>query len=128
MNNDVSIGSFTQMIEKLSIGDVKTREVSLYPSEDNATAAGSWTILHNCSLSVRLAKKAIPNPTSARMSRLRNSSRCSRNDMRSMPSSSGSSISSAGGGGGGGGGGLLLFTTASSAGTAVVVVPASGLG
>ncbi len=40
--------------------------------------------------------------TSARMMRVRSSSRCSRKDMRSMPRSSPSSSSSSGGGGGGG--------------------------
>src|SRR5262249_37454759 len=47
----------------------------------------------------RLARNAIPTPASMRRIRLRSSSRCSRKDMRNMPSSS--SPSSLGGGGGG---------------------------
>src|SRR5512133_1688741 len=114
------MGSFTQMMEKLSIGEVKTSEVSLYPRDVRAAAAGSCTIRQSCSLNVRLAKNAIPRPASAQINRLRSSSRCSRKDMRSIPSSSGSSGSSSEEGGGGGGGGKSLpLATTPSAGTAV---------
>src|ERR1700691_5296493 len=46
------------------------------------------------------SRNATPKPINARMMRDRISSKCSRNDMRSMPSSSSSSSSGGGGGGG----------------------------
>src|SRR5439155_19714977 len=59
-----------------------------------------------------LSRKATTRPTSALRMRVRSSSKCSMNDIRSMPSSSSSSSSSGGGGGGGGGGGFLTVTGA----------------
>src|SRR5689334_3470091 len=59
------------------------------------------TIRHNSLQNVRLSTNATPTPASPRRMRERSSSRCSRNDIRSIPSSSSSRSESVGGGGGG---------------------------
>ena len=90
MKMAVRIGNFTQMMLKASIGAICT-SFGTAPILFKASVAGAVTIFHSLSQNVRLRTNATPTPPKARRMRERNSSRCSRNDMRSIPSSSGSS-------------------------------------
>src|SRR5579863_3225460 len=104
MKIDVSTGSFTQMMLKASIGATCTRAGGpplnpFTPSVFKALTAGAETAFHNLSQNVRLRINATPTPPNARRIRERNSSRWSRNDMRSIPPSSPSPSESDGGGG-----------------------------
>src|SRR5690242_9200375 len=76
---------------------------------------------HSSFVKNMLTKNATTSPTIARNSRVRSSSRCSMNDIRSMPSSSSSSSSSSSGGGGGGGfGGGVLTSTEGAGGSGAI--------
>src|SRR5215475_6009000 len=99
MKIDARIGSLIHTMLNWSIGAMATSLGGLMPIFRSAYSAGSCTKSQRLLQKKRLARNAIPTPASIRRIRLRSSSRCSRNDMRNMPSSS--SPSSLGGGGGG---------------------------
>jgi len=96
-NSDITSGTFTQMMEKPSIGSLMTRTGGLTPIFLSASTAGARTISQSWLANTTHSRNAIPKPCSARIIRWRISSRCSRNDMRSMPPSSPSSSSGGGG-------------------------------
>src|SRR4051794_33128952 len=86
-------------------------------------------MFHNGCANVIARKKATATPANPRISRARSSSRCSRNDIRSIPSSSSSSSSSLlpeEEEGGGGGGGSAAFTTGRFSATVVALYEGSG--
>src|SRR5947209_20270971 len=93
-------GSLNQITLNCSMGSMATRW-GAYPSVLSADVAGSLMKFHNGLVKARLATNATAMPINARIIRERSSSRCSRNDMRSMPSSSLSPPPFEGGGGGG---------------------------
>src|SRR5713101_6237772 len=96
----VRMGSFTHTMLNASMGVIKISFGSEKPSLRKASMAGAWTIFQSLSQKVRLRTNAIPTPSKAFRMRERNSSRCSKNDIRSMPPSSSSPSESDGGGGG----------------------------
>src|SRR5579871_2471736 len=100
-NSEATSGVHTQIMEKFSIGSIAIKRASGIPVALSATKPGAITMSNNFWLKITQSKKMTPKPHSALMMRARNSSRCSRKDMRSMPPSSSSSSSSGGGGGGG---------------------------
>src|SRR4051794_20884403 len=95
---------YSQMMLNCSMGVIATNSGGLIPKWVSADTAGSDTISQRSFVKNMLAKNATTKPAKAFNNRERSSSKCSMNDMRSMPSSSSSPSSSAGGGGGGGGG------------------------
>src|SRR5579872_4558841 len=80
------------MMENRSITPMATNPPR--PSSLKAASPGAWTNFHSWLAKNRHARYATPKPISARMMRVRSSARCSRIDMRSMPSSSGSTCGS----------------------------------
>ena len=98
MKMAVRIGSFTHTILKASMGVIRVSLVSTFRLR-RASSAGAWTSFHSSLQNVRLRMNAMPIPPSARRMRERSSSRCSRNDIRSIPSSSSPPSESEGGGG-----------------------------
>src|SRR5271165_2332708 len=99
MKMETSSGILIQMVENISIGVIATRRGGLMPRCLRASMAGSETKRHSGFVKVRDTKNATTKPIRARNMRVRNSSKWSMKDIRSMPSSS-SSPSSEGGGGG----------------------------
>src|SRR5579884_1156883 len=98
---ETSTGSFTQMIEKLSMGVIWARRGGFTCRYVSASTAG-WLMMSQSWLAkIRLARNATATPHRHLMMRERSSSRCSIKDMRSMPSSSWPSSDGGGGGGGG---------------------------
>src|SRR5579864_358522 len=89
MNTAQRMGSFTQMVLKASIGVICTSSGG-YPSVSSAPLAGRETMVHRGLANVRLTANATATPIRHLINRERSSSRCSRNDMRNMPSSSSS--------------------------------------
>src|SRR5579863_8495072 len=114
---ETTIGALIQMVLNCSIGVMAIRTGFALICLRAATA-GARMKFQILSAKHRQTTKQTTNPRIARISRERNSSRCSRNDIRAMPSSSGSSSSSfflgglggllGGAGGFGGGPGVMI--------------------
>src|SRR4051794_24490082 len=129
-------GALIQIVLNCSIG-VMAMSTGLALIVLSAEIAGSLTNFQISGAKYRQATKQIANPTMIRISRARNSSRCSRKDMRTIPSSSGSSSSSlpeggVGVGGFGGapagfGGGPGVITGFGFTGSATVATGAAGV-